>query len=60
MMAQVSIKDVAKKLGVSVSTVSLVLNGKGKESRVSDALAEKIQNEARARLPALTKANILN
>ena len=47
-MARVSIKDVAKKLGVSVSTVSLVLNGKGKEGRVSDLLAEKIRYEAKA------------
>ena len=47
-MARVSIKDVANKLGVSVSTVSLVLNGKSKEGRVSDVMAEKIQNEAKA------------
>ena len=47
-MARVSIRDVAKKTGVSVSTVSKVLNGKCKEGRVSDVLAERIRNEAQA------------
>ena len=47
-MAQVSIRDVAKKLGVAVSSVSLVLNGKDKEYRISEALAERIRNEAKA------------
>ena len=46
-MARVSIKDVAKKLGISVATVSLVLNGKDKNGRVSEALAEKIREEAK-------------
>ncbi len=47
-MARVSIKDVANKLGVSVATVSLVLNGKDKNGRVSEVLAEKIRKEAKA------------
>jgi len=41
-MSRVSITDVAKKAGVAISTVSLVLNGRGKERRVSDKLAEKV------------------
>ena len=47
-MSRVSIKDVAKELGVAVSTVSLVLNGKSKEGGVSDALAEKVRIGAKA------------
>jgi len=47
-MSRVSIKDVANQVGVSVATVSLVLNGKDKNGRVSEALAEKIRNEANA------------
>jgi len=38
----ISIKDIAKSLGVSPSSVSIVLNGKAKEKRISDALASKI------------------
>lgn len=46
-MAQVSIKDVANRLGVSAATVSLVLNGKDKDGRISEVLAEKIRKEAK-------------
>lgn len=38
----VSIKDIAKALGVSPSSVSFVLNGKAKEKRISGALADRI------------------
>jgi len=38
----ISIKDIAKSLGVSPSSVSIVLNGKAKEKRISDTLASKI------------------
>jgi LacI family transcriptional regulator len=38
----VSIKDIARSLGVSPSSVSIVLNGKAKEKRISDELASKI------------------
>ncbi len=37
-----SIKDVAEKAGVSTSLVSYVLNGKGKEHRVSEEMAAKV------------------
>ena len=47
-MARVSIKDVANRLGVSAATVSLVLNGRDKDGRISEVLAEKIRNEAKA------------
>ncbi len=38
----VSISDVANKANVSVSTVSLVLNGKGEEMRISQKTSEKV------------------
>ncbi|HEX7905589.1 MAG TPA: substrate-binding domain-containing protein [Chitinophagaceae bacterium] len=38
----ISIKDIAKVIGVSPSSVSLTLNGKAKEKRISDELAKKI------------------
>jgi LacI family transcriptional regulator len=41
-MKKVSIKDIAKLSGVSTSTVSFVLNGKAKEMRISEPIAEKI------------------
>ena len=47
-MARVSIKDVANRLGVSAATVSLVLNGKDKDGRISEVLAEKIRIEAKS------------
>ncbi len=45
-MKRVSLKDIAKKVGVSPSTVSFVLNGKGSKMRISEALAEKIKKVA--------------
>lgn len=36
------IHDIAKHLEVSIATVSLVLNGKAKEHRISDALAARV------------------
>ena len=42
-MRKVSIKDIASQAGVVPSTVSLVLNGKAKQMRISDELAEKIK-----------------
>lgn len=37
-----SLKDIAKTLGVSVTTVSFVINGKGKENKISDEVIEKV------------------
>jgi LacI family transcriptional regulator len=42
-MKKVSIKDIAKQAGVAPSTVSFVLNGKAKEMRISDKVAEDIK-----------------
>ncbi|HKG08189.1 MAG TPA: LacI family DNA-binding transcriptional regulator [Pedobacter sp.] len=42
MEKKVSIKDIAKKLGISISTVSFVINGKAKEKRISDDLIQKV------------------
>ncbi|RZK62289.1 MAG: LacI family transcriptional regulator [Hymenobacter sp.] len=37
------LQDIARQLDVSIATVSLVLNGKAKEHRISDALAERVR-----------------
>ena len=42
MKKKILIHDIAKHLEVSIATVSLVLNGKAKEKRISDVLAEKV------------------
>jgi len=39
---RVSLKDVAKSVGVSPTLVSIVLNGKVKEFRISEKMAEKV------------------
>ncbi|SFU58087.1 transcriptional regulator, LacI family [Porphyromonadaceae bacterium KHP3R9] len=46
MQKRVSLKTVAKELGVSVATVSLVLNAKDKNGRVSKEMAKKILDKA--------------
>lgn len=46
-MAQVSIKNIAQALGISNATVSLVLNGKEKDGRVSKEMSEKIRLKAK-------------
>lgn len=38
------IQDIARQLDVSIATVSLVLNGKAKEHRISDSLAQRVLN----------------
>ncbi|EOZ95771.1 Transcriptional regulator [Indibacter alkaliphilus LW1] len=46
MMAKkrVSIKDIAKKLGISITTVSFIINGKAREQRISEELIKKVQD----------------
>jgi LacI family transcriptional regulator len=43
---KLSINDLAKKLDVSKTTVSFILNGKAKEKRISDALVSRVTKEA--------------
>jgi LacI family transcriptional regulator, galactose operon repressor len=45
-MKKVSLKDIATAVGVAPSTVSLILNGKGKEMRISDGLQQKVRKYA--------------
>ena len=39
---KLSIRDIGKQLGVSVTTVSFILNGKAKEKRISESLTKKV------------------
>ena len=41
-MKRISLKDIARLAKVAPSTVSLVLNGKAKQMRISDKLAESV------------------
>lgn len=41
-----SIKDIAREIGVSITTVSFVLNGKAEEKKISKIVTEKILNYA--------------
>lgn len=40
---KISIKDIAEALGISITTVSFILNGKAREKRISDELTFKVQ-----------------
>ena len=42
MKKRLSISDIANNLGISVTTVSFILNGKAKEKRISDALTKRV------------------
>lgn len=42
-MKNITIKDIALRAGVAPSTVSAVLNGKTRESRISEQLADKVR-----------------
>lgn len=44
---RISLKDIATKAGVSTSLVSFVLNGKEKEHRINEAVAERIRKIAK-------------
>lgn len=46
-MSRISLKDIAKELGVSTATVSLVLNGKDKDGRIGEDVARKVKDAAR-------------
>ncbi|MGN6416276.1 MAG: LacI family DNA-binding transcriptional regulator [Pseudobacter sp.] len=45
-MKNVTIKDIALRAGVALSTVSAVLNGKTRESRISEQLADRVRGIA--------------
>lgn len=45
-MKKTSLTDIADKLGVSITLVSMALNGKGKENRISDEMVEKVVKTA--------------
>ncbi len=42
MRKRILISDIAKNLGVSVTTVSFILNGKAKEKRISEGLTKRV------------------
>lgn len=42
-MKPLSIKDIAIKAGVSITTVSFIINGKAKEKSISDAVIKKVE-----------------
>lgn len=42
MKKKTSISDIAKALGISITTVSFILNGKAKERRISEALTKRV------------------
>lgn len=42
MKKRLSISDIAKNLGISVTTVSFILNDKAKEKRISEALTKRV------------------
>ncbi|WP_159472565.1 LacI family DNA-binding transcriptional regulator [Dyadobacter sp. 3J3] len=42
MSKKLSIRDIGRELGISITTVSFILNGKAKEKRISEALTEKV------------------
>lgn len=44
---RISIKDIAKAVGTSITTVSFILNGKAKERRISDAVSKRVLDYVR-------------
>lgn len=49
MTKKLSIRDIADELDISKTTVSLILNGKAKENRISDVLIERVVNHVEKR-----------
>lgn len=43
MKKRLSISDIANDLGISVTTVSFILNGKAREKRISESLTKRVQ-----------------
>lgn len=39
-----SLRDIAKELNLSITTISFVLNGKGKEKKISEEVIKKVEN----------------
>lgn len=50
-----TIKDVAKQAGVSVTTVSIIINGKAEERKISAATQERVAEASWVRLSAKLK-----
>lgn len=44
MKKKLSIKDIAKELDISITTISFILNGKAKQMRISDKLITKVND----------------
>ena len=42
MKKKLSITDIAKHLGISITTISFILNGRAKEKRISDDVVERV------------------
>lgn len=49
MAKRLSIRDIASELNISKTTISFILNGKAKEKRISDELAERVVKYAAQR-----------
>ena len=45
-MAKIGLEEIARQLGVSKTTASLVSNGRGKEHRISDQIVKKVKDLA--------------
>ena len=59
MIKKTSLNDIAQHLGVSKTLVSLVLNGKGKEHRISDEVCKKVMQAAKAKGLRTGKTNTI-